>query len=129
MGDDFAFPWITIIYATLIVLFAYFYSQLQINPYQIAENFQESGTYINGIKPGEETAKYISKVLTRITFVGTISLLLIALLPVILSLTNAVPASLSLGWTGLIIVVDVLLEVNNQINGILAGNGFVESEL
>ena len=67
------------------------------NPYQIAENFQESGTYINGIKPGEETAKYISKVLTRITFVGSISLLLIALLPVILSLTNAVLASLSLG--------------------------------
>ena len=49
MGDDFAFPWGTIIYVTLIVLFAYFYSQLQINPYQIAENFQESGTYINGI--------------------------------------------------------------------------------
>ena len=91
------FPWGTIIYAILIVLFAYFYSQLQINPYQIAENFQESGSYINGIKQGEETAKYISKVLTRITFVGTISLLLIALLPVILSLTNAVPASLSLG--------------------------------
>ena len=113
----------------MIVLFAYFYSQLQINPYQIAENFQESGTYINGIKPGEETAKYISKVLTRITFVGSISLLLIALLPFILSLTNAVPASLSLGWTGLIIVVDVSLEDNNQINGILDGNGFVESEL
>ena len=56
MGDDFAFPWGTIIYVTLIVLFAYFYSQLQINPYQIADNFQESGTYINGIKPGEETA-------------------------------------------------------------------------
>ena len=74
----------------------------------------------------EKKPKYISKVLTRITFVGTISLLLIALLPVILSLTNAVPASLSLGWTGLIIVVDVSLEVNNQINGILSGNGFVK---
>ena len=81
------------------------------------------------LNQGEETAQYISKVLTRITFVGSISLLLIALLPVILSLTNAVPANLSLGWTGLIIVVDVSLEVNNQINGILTGNGFVESEL
>ena len=129
MGDDFSFPWGTIIYATLIILFSYFYSQLQINPYRIAENFQQSGTYITGIKPGEETAQYISKVLSRITFVGSFALLIIALLPVILALTNAVPQSLSLGGTGLIIVVGVSLEVDNQINGILAGNGFAESEL
>ena len=129
MGDNFAFPWGTLIYSALIIVFAYFYSQLQINPYEIANNFQESGTYITGIKPGEETAQYISKILSRITFIGSLSLLLIALLPVVLSLTNAVPASLSLGGTGLIIVVGVSLETNNQINGILAGNGYVESEL
>jgi preprotein translocase subunit SecY len=57
------------------------------------------------------------------------ALTVIALIPVILSLTGAVPSSLSLGGTGLIIVVGVALEINNQINGILAGQGFAESEM
>lgn len=129
MGDNFAFPWGTIIYAILIILFSYFYSQLQINPERIAENFQSSGNYITGIKPGVETEKYISRILSRITFMGAMALTLIALLPVILSLTNAVPQSLSLGGTGLIIVVGVALEVSDQISGIIAGNGYAESEL
>ena len=123
------FPWGTIIYAVLIIVFAYFYSQLEINPERIAENFQNSGTYITGIKPGTETEKYISRVLSRITFIGALSLTLVALLPLILTLTGAVPQSLALGGTGLIIVVGVALELNNQINGILAGNGYVESEI
>ena len=76
-----------------------------------------------------ETERYISRILNRITFMGSMALTAIALLPVILSLTGAVPSSLSLGGTGLIIVVGVSLEINNQINGILAGQGFAESEL
>lgn len=128
MGDV-KFPWGTIIYAVLIIVFAYFYSQLEINPERIAENFQNSGTYITGIKPGTETEKYISRVLSRITFIGALSLTLVALLPLILTLSGAVPQSLALGGTGLIIVVGVALELNNQINGILAGNGYVESEI
>ena len=129
LTDDFSFPFGTIIYAVLIILFSYFYAQLQINPERIAENFQTSGTYITGIKPGMETERYVSRVLNRITFMGSMALTLIALLPVILSLTGAVPTSLSLGGTGLIIVVGVALEVSNQIAGILAGNGYAESEL
>ncbi len=124
-----SFPWGTIIYAILIIVFAYFYSQLEINPERIAENFQNSGTYITGIKPGTETERYISKTLYRITFIGSLALTLVALLPLILTLSGAVPQSLALGGTGLIIVVGVALELNNQINGILAGNGYSESEL
>ncbi|MCI7220268.1 MAG: preprotein translocase subunit SecY [Candidatus Enterosoma sp.] len=123
------FPWGTIIYAVLIIMFAYFYSQLEINPERIAENFQNSGTYITGVKPGTETQRYISRILYRITFMGSLALTFIALLPLILTLTGAVPQSLALGGTGLIIVVGVTLEVYNQINGIMAGNGYVESEL
>ena len=123
------FPWGTIIYAVLIIMFAYFYSQLEINPERIAENFQNSGTYITGVKPGTETQRYISRILYRITFMGSLALTFIALLPLILTLTGAVPQSLALGVTGLIIVVGVTLEVYNQINGIMAGNGYVESEL
>ena len=129
LTDEFSFPFGTIIYAVLIILFSYFYAQLQINPERIAENFQTSGTYITGIKPGMETERYVSRVLNRITFMGSMALTFIALLPVILSLTGAVPTSLSLGGTGLIIVVGVALEVSNQIAGILAGHGYAESEL
>ncbi len=129
MTDKVSFPWGTIIYAVLIIAFSYFYAQLEINPERIAENFQQSGTYITGIKPGVETERYISRVLNRITFIGSMALTVIALIPVILSLTGAVPSSLSLGGTGLIIVVGVALEINNQINGILAGQGFAESEM
>ena len=129
MTEDFAFPWGTIIYAVLIIAFSYFYSQLEINPERIAENFQTSGTYITGIKPGTETEHYLSRVLNRMAFMGSMALCAIALLPVILSLTGAVPQSLSLGGTGLIIVVGVSLETYNQINGILAGHGYAESEL
>ncbi len=129
MTDSFAFPWGPIIYAVLIILFSYFYSQLQINPERIAENFQTSGTYITGIKPGAETERYVTKILARITFMGALALTVIALLPVILSLSGAVPASLSLGGTGVIIVVGVALEISNQISGIMAGNGYAESEL
>lgn len=129
MGPNFSFPWGTIIYAILIIAFSYFYAQLEINPDKIAENFQTSGTYITGIKPGTETSRYLSRILNRMTFMGSMALCAIALLPVILSLTGAVPQSLSLGGTGLIIVVGVCLETYNQINGILAGNGYAESEL
>lgn len=129
MTEDFAFPWGPIIYAVLIIAFAYFYAQLEINPERIAENFQQSGTYITGIKPGTETERYISRILNRITFMGSLALTLIALIPIILSLSGAVPSSLALGGTGLIIVVGVALEFNNQISGILAGNGYAESEL
>ena len=129
MTEDFAFPWGTIIYAVLIIAFSYFYSQLEINPERIAENFQTSGTYITGIKPGTETERYLSRVLNRMAFMGSMALCAIALLPVILSLTGAVPQSLSLGGTGLIIVVGVSHETYNQINGILAGHGYAESEL
>lgn len=129
MGDNFSFPWGTIIYAVLIIAFSFFYAQLEINPERIAENFQTSGTYITGIKPGTETERYISRTLNRMTFIGSMALTFIALIPVILSLTGAVTTSLSLGGTGLIIVVGVALEVYNQINGILAGHGYAESEL
>lgn len=129
LTSDFSFPFGPIIYAVLIICFSYFYAQLEINPEKIAENFQESGTYITGIKPGTETEQYISRTLNRITFIGSMALTLIAIIPVVLTLTGAVPSSLSLGGTGLIIVVGVALEFNNQINGILAGNGYAESEL
>ncbi len=120
-------PWGLLLYVSLIVLFTFFYSKLQIGPDKMAENFQKNGSYIPGIRPGAETERYVGKVLNRVTVIGAIFISLIAALPIILVLTGVVPdQSLALGGTGLIIVVGVALEVNSQIDGLLAGKSFEE---
>jgi preprotein translocase subunit SecY len=125
--QTFQFPWGLIIYLLLTIVFTFFYSNLQINPQRLAENFQQNGSYIPGIRPGVETERYVTKVLNRITVLGASSLAFIAALPIVLVLLNIVPdQSLALGGTGLIIVVGVALEINNQINGLLAGKSYEE---
>ena len=125
--QTFQFPWGLVIYLFLTVVFTFFYSNLQINPQRLAENFQQNGSYIAGIRPGVETERYVTKVLNRITVLGATSLAFIAALPIVLVLLNIVPdQSLALGGTGLIIVVGVALEVNNQIDGLLAGKSYEE---
>ena len=126
MGD-WKMPWGLIIYLVLTIAFTFFYANVQINPQQLAENFQKNGSYIPGIHTGNETERYVRKVLNRVTFIGAIALALIAALPVVLTLTIFKDnPSLALGGTGLIIVVGVALEVNNQIDGLLAGKSFEE---
>lgn len=115
-------PWGLIIYIILTFAFSFFYSNLTINPERLAEDFQKNGSYIPGIRPGNETERYIKKVLNRVTFIGATALTLIAALPVVLTLCGIVPQSLALGGTGMIIVVGVALETMNQINGLLASN-------
>ena len=115
-------PWGLIIYIVLTFAFSFFYSNLTINPERLAEDFQKSGSYIPGIRPGNETERYIQKVLNRVTFIGATALTLIATLPVVLTLCNVVPQSLALGGTGMIIVVGVALETMSQIDGLLASN-------
>jgi len=120
-------PWGLLIYISLIVLFTFFYSKLQIAPDKLAENFQKNGSYIPGIRPGAETERYVSKVLNRVTVIGAVFISLVAALPIILVLVGIVPdQSLALGGTGLIIVVGVALEVNSQIEGLVAGKSFEE---
>lgn len=121
-------PWGLIIYLVLVFAFTFFYANLQINPAQLAENFQKNGSYIPGIRPGVETEKYVSKVLNRITLIGALSLSFISALPVVLTLTGVFgnDSTLALGGTGLIIVVGVALELNNQINGLIAGKSYDE---
>ncbi len=120
-------PWGLLIYLVLTVLFTFFYANLQINPTKLAENFQKNGSYIPGIRPGNETERYVKKVLNRVTAIGATALAFIAALPIVLVLLKIVPdSSLSLGGTGLIIVVGVCLEINSQIDGLLAGKSFDE---
>ena len=120
-------PWGLLIYVALTIMFTFFYANIQIDPHQLAENFQKNGSYIPGIRPGNETERYVRKVLNRVTFIGAMALALIAALPSILTLTifQDYP-TLALGGTGLIIVVGVALELNSQIDGLLAGKSFEE---
>ena len=128
MGNGWYMPWGLIIYLVLTIAFCFFYANLQINPAQLAENFQKNGSYIPGIRPGNETERYVRKVLNRVTVIGAAALALIAALPPVLTMTGVFGGnqSLALGGTGLIIVVGVALEINSQIDGLLAGKSFEE---
>lgn len=121
-GTVWEMPWGLIIYIILIFAFSFFYSNLTINPEQLAEDFQKSGSYIPGIRPGNETFRYVKRVLNRVTFIGATALTLIAAFPVVLTLCNIVPQSLALGGTGMIIIVGVASETYQQIDGLIAAD-------
>jgi len=101
-------------YAILIIGFTYFYTFVQINPLQMAENMKKNGGYIPGIRPGKTTAVYLTRILNRITLTGAIFLAGISILPLFFS--NQLPASVTIGGTALLIVVGVALDTMKQIN-------------
>ena len=107
------------IYIVLIFLFAYFYTFIQLKPEEFAKNLQENGGYIPGVRPGEETKKHINKVLSRLTVLGAVFLVIIAGLPILFSKFTSLPTSVSIGGTGLLIVVGVALETYKQLEGSL----------
>ena len=108
--------WIyTILYVILIVFFSFFYTAMVFNPTDIAENMKKSGGFILGIRPGKSTADYIEKVASRVTLVGAIFLVVIALVPDVLTNVFGV-RSFYFGGTAVLIVVGVSLEVVQQIN-------------
>lgn len=119
-----------IIYVVLIFLFGYVYTFIQIKPDEMAKNLQNNGGYIPGIRPGKDTEKYVSKVLSRLTIVGSSFLTIIAILPIVFSaLINLVPnvtlsSSVTVGGTGLLIVVGVCLETYKQLEGSLVTRNY-----
>lgn len=103
----------SILNVLLIIFFTYFYTAIQFNTVEYAKNLQQYGGFIPGIRPGRPTAEYLDKVISRITFVGAISLALIASLPIILS--HLFKLNINFGGTAIIIVVGVVLETVKQI--------------
>ena len=101
-----------ILYFLLIIFFAYFYSTIQFNPIEVANNLKKNGGYIPGFRPGKPTSEFIQKVLNKITLFGAIYLGIIAVVPIIIShfSTAAAQSGVSLGGTSIIIVVGVALE-------------------
>ncbi len=106
-----------ILYVIFIFFFAYFYTFIQLKPEEFAKNLQDNGGYIPGIRPGEETKEYVSKILSRLTVLGAVFLSVIAGLPIVFSKLTSLPTSVSIGGTGLLIVVGVALETYKQLEG------------
>jgi len=105
------------IYAVLIILFTFFYTDLQVDPDKVAENLSKSGAYIPGIRPGTETKTYLHKVLNRITVLGAIALMVIAVIPYLIPMFTSLSSSTAVGGTGIIIVVGVAIETMKQLKG------------
>lgn len=106
-------------YFFLVFLFTYFYTAVTFDPDSIATNLQKSGAFIPGVRPGQSTADYISKVLTRITLVGATFLGLIAVLPLAVQSITGI-TSLAIGGTALLIVVSVVLDLVKKVEAQLS---------
>lgn len=113
-----------LLFVICIFVFAYFYTFLQLKPNELADNLNKNGGYIPGVRPGEDTVKYISTILKRITFVGALALAVIASLPTLLAMFTSLPTSVSIGGTGLLIVVGVALETYKQIESDLISRNY-----
>ena len=106
--------WYAVAYFALVVIFTFFYTNIVINPDEVAENMQRNGGFIPGLRPGRQTSDYLYKVLNRITLPGSLFLGLIAVLPFALQAWTGTQ-SLTFGGTGLLIAVSVVIETIKQI--------------
>jgi preprotein translocase subunit SecY len=106
-------PIYVMLYAAAIVFFCFFYTALQYNPKETADNLKKSGAFVPGIRPGEQTSRYLEKILTRLTLVGAVYVTLICLLPEFLILKWNVP--FYFGGTSLLIIVVVTMDFMSQV--------------
>ncbi len=110
------------LFVAMIVFFCFFYTALMFNPKEVADNLKKSGAYVPGIRPGDHTAKYIDKVLTRLTLVGAIYIAAVCLLPQFLILATDVP--FYLGGTSLLIAVVVVMDFMAQVQSHLMSSQY-----
>lgn len=122
-----------ILYALLILGFNFFYVTVQYNPVQMANDLRKNSGAIPGIRPGKPTADFISKVISKITFIGGLFLILVATLPIIVTIVTqsatGMPINISLGGTSILIVVGVALEISNTLESYMLmrhHKGFLE---
>lgn len=113
-----------VLYLVLIVFFAYFYTFLMMNPEEMSKNLNERGGYIPGIRPGKDTSDYISKSLSRLTLVGALFLVVLAALPILLSKFTNLPSSVTIGGTGILIVVGVAIETYKQLESTVVSRSY-----
>jgi preprotein translocase subunit SecY len=102
-----------IVFTALIIFFCFFYTALMYNPGEVADNLKKSGAYIPGIRPGEQSAKYIDSVLTRLTVAGSLYMTAVCLMPQFIIVATGIP--FYLGGTSLLIIVVVLMDFMSQV--------------
>ena len=113
-----------VLYIVLILAFAYFYTFMQLKPKEMADNLGKNGGYIPGIRPGEETVKYVNTVLKRITIVGAVFLATLSVLPIIFENISNLTTQIAISGTGVLIAVGVALETFKQIESQLISNSY-----
>jgi preprotein translocase subunit SecY len=115
-------PVYILLYATAIIFFAFFYTALTMNPKDTAENLKKAGAFIPGIRPGEQTARYVDTVMTRLTMIGSLYLVAVALVPELLTMVWNVP--FFFGGTSLLIIVVVLMDFMAQVQSHLMSHQY-----
>ena len=115
-------PLYIILFAAAVIFFCYFYTALMYNPKEVADNLKRSGAFIPGIRPGEQTAKYIDGVLTRLTLFGAMYIAAVSLFPQFLMVAGNVP--FYLGGTSLLIVVVVVMDFMAQVQSHLMSHQY-----
>jgi len=114
--SDFHGLWYNVVFATLIILFTYFYTAITVNPNQMAEDMKKNGGFIPGVKPGKKTAEFIDNVMSKITLPGSLFLAFVAVMPAIVSQFGVTGQFAQFfGGTSLLIMVGVILDTLQQI--------------
>jgi len=117
--------WYNFIFAALILVFTFFYTAIQFNTSQIAEDLRRSGGFVPGVKPGADTAEYLDQILSRITLPGALALAFIAILPSMANIANLTPQWANFyGGTSLLILVGVILDTLMQIESYLLNSHY-----
>ena len=115
-----------VIYLLLILFFGYFYTYMIMNPEEMSKNLNERGGYIPGIRPGEDTSNYLSDSIGKLTFVGSIFLMILAAIPVLISKVASLSSAVTIGGTGMLIVVGVAIETYKQLESSLISRSYTE---
>ncbi|AEI75035.1 Preprotein translocase subunit secY [Candidatus Moranella endobia PCVAL] len=115
-------PLYVVSYASAIIFFCFFYTALVFNPREIADNLKKSGAFVSGMRPGEQTARYIEKIMNRLTLVGSLYMTLICLIPEFMREAMKVP--FYLGGTSLLIVVVVIMEFLAQVQTMMMSSRY-----
>ncbi|KMV71166.1 preprotein translocase subunit SecY [Rosenbergiella epipactidis] len=115
-------PLYVLLYATAIIFFCFFYTALVFNPRETADNLKKSGAFVPGIRPGEQTARYIDKVMTRLTLIGALYITFICLIPEFMR--DAMNVPFSFGGTSLLIVVVVIMDFMAQVQTLMMSSQY-----
>ncbi len=113
-----------VLYVVLIMFFAYFYTFLQMNPDEMSKNLNDNGGYIPGVRPGEDTSSFIRNVLSKTNIFGSLFLVALAAAPILFSLFSKLPSTVTIGGTGLLIVVGVALETYKQMSSSMVARSY-----